>query len=678
MMIDVKSVLLESDTHEHLRRLDGILQDDCVDAASAEVSYEEDALARVHSLSCGLLLPHGQNARVPEEVYDDIEMFKSYSSASSSTVQTSVFASIDRTQLKGARHYLQEILRHPLCTATELVNRQNALAKLDQVYSQNKDHIDTLMQRAAKHERHALWMYRHVDEELQSLHDIAFFRTFLMDRLNGCGTALTVLNFYKIIASPLIGIMSPIIYFMLPFLIMRLRFGIRVPFRTYLWILWRSISGGSPLVTGGGRTNGGGSSWLKSASLLFSMVFYFQSLFTSFEVSSTLQKICNIIVSRVKAMEIFFATCQELLQILWMPSIVKPWFSDQSYVLGGGGGPVYYQAPNHDEGVTHHHKFHVFSNFGEQLKTFRNFDRNSHGIVMNRIHAMSALLSILAVKRDAESGFCSARFDSMDPSRPGFSASHMWHPCLERSQVVHNDMFVGRVGRAPPGILLTGPNAGGKSTLLKSSLICVLLAQTLTIAPASKCCLTPFSLINSHMNVPDCKGMASLFEAEMRRAKQYIDNVKALKNSKKSAFIVMDEIFSSTNPVEGMAGAYSVAKQLVTNDHCICIVSTHFTYLAKLSSKDASKNMRLYANWQMPVRISSTSSGDIEYPYKLQRGVCRQYIALDILQRNGFDKDIINDAMQVKEDLLLHAGGKKKKTTSKTTDGDDCCSNKVN
>jgi DNA mismatch repair protein MutS len=277
---------------------------------------------------------------------------------------------------------------------------------------------------------------------------------------------------------------------------------------------------------------------------------------------------------------------------------------------------------------------------------------------MNRMHAMSALLSILSTKRTQDYGvFSSARFDAGDSRRPGFSATGVWHPCLDYAHVIKNDVLAGRMARAPPGILLTGPNAGGKSTLLKSSLICVLLAQTLTIAPAAACHLTPFALINSHMNVPDCKGMASLFEAEMRRAKHYIDSVKALHVTNTAAFIVMDEIFSSTNPVEGMSGAYSVAKQLVKNDHCICIVSTHFTYLAKLSKDEPQSKKKLYSNWQMPVRISL--KGDIEYPYQLRRGVCRQYIALDILERNGFDKDIIADAMSVKRDLLLGAAPKK-------------------
>ena len=640
-MNNVKAVLIEQDTQEKLRLLDDMLRDDQADAASAVVSYEDEALARVHSVQCGWMPPHGHAAHVPDDVYTDAEMFRPYLVDKAGTalvvdqqhslIHESVYAAIDRTQLKGGRRYMQAVLRHPLRSAADLVNRQTALDKLEQVYTQHKETVDGLLKRAAMLERHALWMYRHVDDELQSLHDIAFFRTFLFDRLNGSGVALTALNFYKILASPVIGIMSPVIYFMLPYLIMRIRFGIRVPFRTYLLILWRSVIGGAQPLNGPG-----GASWMKSISLLFSMVFYFQSLFTSLEVSSTLQKICNVIVGKVQAMENFFSVSQQILQILWMPSIVKPWFCDPE---GGGQERV----PDYSTNTRRHtnESFCIFSNFGEQLKNFRTFDRSAHGVVMNRIHAMSALLSILSIKKDA--GFCSARFDATDPRRPSFSASHLWHPCLDRAQAVHNNVVAGRAH--PPGILLTGPNAGGKSTLLKSAIICVMLAQSLTIAPAKTCHLTPFAFINSHMNVPDCKGMASLFEAEMRRAKQYIDSVKHMRDVNRSAFIVMDELFSSTNPIEGIAGAYSVAKQLVAHDHCICIVSTHFTYLAKLAS-----SANLYSNWQMPVQISA--NGDIEYPYKLKRGVCRQYIALDILQRNGFDADIIHDAQCIKQDLL--------------------------
>ena len=53
--------------------------------------------------------------------------------------------------------------------------------------------------------------------------------------------------------------------------------------------------------------------------------------------------------------------------------------------------------------------------------------------------------------------------------------------------------------------------------------------------------ITPFSIINSYLHIPDSIGHSSLFEAEMYRSKDHINILKKLNNG--FAFIIMDEIF---------------------------------------------------------------------------------------------------------------------------------------
>ena len=69
----------------------------------------------------------------------------------------------------------------------------------------------------------------------------------------------------------------------------------------------------------------------------------------------------------------------------------------------------------------------------------------------------------------------------------------------------------------------------------------ILLSQTLGIASASLFEITPFKLIETYLQIPDSKGHASLFEAEMLRSKHYIDKLKKM-NEKEFSFIVLDEI----------------------------------------------------------------------------------------------------------------------------------------
>lgn len=70
------------------------------------------------------------------------------------------------------------------------------------------------------------------------------------------------------------------------------------------------------------------------------------------------------------------------------------------------------------------------------------------------------------------------------------------HPCVERTvkDFVANDIEIG--GKSNPlALLITGPNMGGKSTLLRSTCVCVIMAQVGCFVPAKSCKLTPVDRI---------------------------------------------------------------------------------------------------------------------------------------------------------------------------------------
>lgn len=124
----------------------------------------------------------------------------------------------------------------------------------------------------------------------------------------------------------------------------------------------------------------------------------------------------------------------------------------------------------------------------------------------------------------------------------------------------------------------------------------------------------------------------------MRRALTYIADLKALRSNQFS-FSIMDEIFNSTNVEEGIAGAYAVAKT-IGKFPGISLITTHFTYLTHLA-QDTDK----FSNYQIP--IARNRSNKITYPYRLRRGVCRQFIALELLADRGLDTEIIKYAQSV-------------------------------
>ena len=130
----------------------------------------------------------------------------------------------------------------------------------------------------------------------------------------------------------------------------------------------------------------------------------------------------------------------------------------------------------------------------------------------------------------------------------------------------------------------------------------------------------------------------------MIRSKEYIEKVKELEKSKFS-FIVLDEIFSSTNYIEGFSGAYSILKNLTKYKNTLFIVTTHYTDL-NILEKDTKKRIENYK-----FTVDYDKDKNIIFNYILEKGVSYQYIALDLLKNNGFDENIINDALKISKKI---------------------------
>lgn len=232
--------------------------------------------------------------------------------------------------------------------------------------------------------------------------------------------------------------------------------------------------------------------------------------------------------------------------------------------------------------------------------------------------------------------YCFSEFVTAD--QPYINIKDFWCPLLNPDDAKTNNLELGtpQDGR---GVILTGPNAAGKSSSLKGIIISIILSQTLGIAPASSIKLTPFSKISSHLNVSDKQGSESLFQAEMNRALRFLADVKKLGKGE-FMFTILDELFSSTNPEEGMSGAYGIVKSLADYPGCMSILATHYKKLTELESKTNGffKNYKVYVEMK---------DGVIFPPYKFVPGISDQSMALLLMHKQGFDKQVLSEAFNV-------------------------------
>ena len=564
-------------------------------------------------------IPSSASLIIGQDVLTDVEMIKSFNGSETNTV----YSSLNFLSLKGSHTYFKHLLSSPIVNVDILNKRQIQV----QNASANIQQADELFKIMSETEADMLSMYEPDKDEMTQLFDLVYFKFVLLKPLNNDARALTALNLYKIVASPLIGILSPIVYFIIPFIILRVKLKVKFGFLEYLKTMMNAALGGGATPSFLGTTR------LSYLSFALSLIFYFQNLFNNVEVAKVVYSISKHISNKMNNVISFINAAESLLKGVevdhhaFYPNSLAP-------------------KPLGEFSSTSSCMFNICSNFGQHLEAFRHFKKDHYKTLLQHVYKLDSLFNIARIQ--TQKHFCFPSYIDNEKESTKLNINQLWHPCLENP--IKNDMSIEK------SIILTGPNAGGKSTLIKAALISILLSQTISISNAESISFTPLSYIGSQMNIPDCKGKESLFEAEMYRSKHNIDVLKNLKANERS-ILFMDEIFSSTNPVEGIAGAYAIAKNMATYKQNVSIITTHYLYLAKLAQKHPDEWVNL--------RMNAIITDKIEYPYILTRGISRQCIAIEILKKNGFDASIVDEALTLKNKLLNATGTNNKSNNTK-------------
>jgi hypothetical protein len=203
-----------------------------------------------------------------------------------------------------------------------------------------------------------------------------------------------------------------------------------------------------------------------------------------------------------------------------------------------------------------------------------------------------------------------------------------YYAALIHGKPIKNDIKLDK------NIIITGPNASGKTTTLKTALINVILTQQFGCGFYKSCNMVPYQHIHCYLNIPDTSGRDSLFQAEARRCKDIIDVIKA--NKKERHFCVFDELYSGTNPDEAVMSANAFMEYLVKFENVKCILTTHFIAVCKkLSSHPQIENYKMET---MP-------SGDsFNYTYVLKKGISEVRGGIKVLHDMQYPDEIIQNS----------------------------------
>jgi len=165
--------------------------------------------------------------------------------------------------------------------------------------------------------------------------------------------------------------------------------------------------------------------------------------------------------------------------------------------------------------------------------------------------------------------------------------------------------------------LLTGPNKGGKSTVLRSITACMLLAHTYGCA-LGHVKLTPFRSMYVCLKPDDLPGSKSRFEREIEFTAETL-------TSKGATMVLIDEMYHSTNPSDAHRSSDIYCNQLWKKPNMVSVISTHLFEFVRLADP---KVQRLCCPAHM-------KDGVVQFDYGLHEGVCTVSSVDSLLVKNG-------------------------------------------
>ena len=186
---------------------------------------------------------------------------------------------------------------------------------------------------------------------------------------------------------------------------------------------------------------------------------------------------------------------------------------------------------------------------------------------------------------------------------------------------------------------MTGPNMGGKSTLLRQVCIAVIFAQIGCYVPAKYCKMTLVDRIFTRIGAMDklIEGK-STFYIEMEETKNILENATI------NSLIIMDELGRGTSTQDGKIIAKTVLYQIENKLMSRCLFTTHYHDIMDWCKKE--KKIKLYF---MDSSVDEMTK-DIKFKYKFTEGICPESYGIEVAKMAWIPKKILNRAKEIKND----------------------------
>lgn len=270
--------------------------------------------------------------------------------------------------------------------------------------------------------------------------------------------------------------------------------------------------------------------------------------------------------------------------------------------------------------------FHVdLIKFNQMLRVLREHVEDVDGLI-GTVGYLETAVSVWIFRESLENGWCRPEFTE----KGGVELEEGYHPML--TQPVKNSIAAGR------GVLLTGSNASGKSTFLKTVAINAILAQSVNTCAGDRYRAPFFRIYTSMALRDDLAGGESYYIVEIKALKRILD---AAASGEEPVLCFVDEVLRGTNTVERIAASTQILKSL-GKAGIFCFAATHDIELTELLQGE-------FDNYHFEEDVRD---GDISFNYRLQAGKASSRNAIRLLEMMGYDKEITARAFQLAEQFL--------------------------
>ena len=194
-----------------------------------------------------------------------------------------------------------------------------------------------------------------------------------------------------------------------------------------------------------------------------------------------------------------------------------------------------------------------------------------------------------------------------------------------------------------PCVLLTGPNMGGKSTLLRQTCMATILAQLGGYVPAEKIRLTPVDRIFTRVGASDriLAGQSTFFV-------ELAETSTILHNASSRSLVILDELGRGTSTFDGNAIAYAVTRNLTKKIGARTLFATHYHTLCEEFEHDPQVDM---AHMACMVEDGNDNASSVTFLYQLKHGACPKSYGLNVARLARLPEEVIQRAKEKSEEF---------------------------